>query len=100
MKWPGDLWLTGTPKGSGQPLDFPSLKTYRRIPTSAVSFVTRSFLGELWNKSGTESVANPGKCLQNLVSAAGFEPATHALKEECFGPLPCGFYHLRTASAV
>src|SRR5579863_299085 len=35
---------------------------------------------------------------KKLVSAAGFEPATHALKGDSFEALPRGFNHLRSAS--
>ena len=38
--------------------------------------------------------------MKTLVSAAGLEPATHALKGEHFGVLPRGFNHLRAANPL
>jgi hypothetical protein len=51
----------------------------------------------LKDKKFLEQDLASAKYLEILVSAAGFEPATHALKGEHFKVLPRGFNHLRSA---
>ena len=41
-----------------------------------------------------------GESLKHLVSAAGLEPATHALKGDLFEALPRGISHLRSARLI